>query len=302
MMRAAHVLLDNEPKILRDDLALGLRGVENEAALRAVLSGLQAEIAQKTTPEFAHTLSRATRALMAWRSRYVEDELEEALQRGVAQYVILGAGLDSFAYRRRDLAGVVRVFEVDHPATQHWKRARLHTLGVEIPSNVTFVPIDFEQQTLREGLRAGGYRMEEPGVFSWLGVTAYLTEDAILSTLRDVASLAAGTEIIFQYEELESQLDAESQRIVAVTKTFVAARGEPWLSFFDPANLRARVQELGFAEVGDFRPEDANARYFAGRRDELRAFPASHLMKAQVGSVSSSEERIQSRHLTHRCT
>ncbi len=144
--------------------------------------------------------------------------------------------------------------------------------------------------------------MEEPGVFSWLGVTVYLTEDAILSTLRDVASLAAGTEIIFQYEELESQLDAESQRIVAVTKTFVAARGEPWLSFFDPASLRARVQEVGFAEVGDFRPEDANTRYFAGRRDGLRAFPSSHLMKAQVGSVSSSEERTQSRHLTHRST
>src|SRR5215510_10464959 len=231
MMRAAHLLLDDEPKILRDDLALGLSGVDNEAALRVTLDGLQAEFAQKTTPEFASSLFRHLRSSTTWRSRYVEDTLETALQRGVAQYVILGAGLDSFAYRRRDVADVVRVFEVDHPATQQWKRARLHTLGVALPPNVTFVPIDFERQTLQEGLRAGGYRLEEPGVFSWLGVTPYLTEDAICSTLRDVAALAPRSEIIFEYLILDSLLDADGQRMVAVAKAGAAARGEPVLSF-----------------------------------------------------------------------
>src|SRR5262245_36706167 len=286
MHRAAHLLLHDEPKILYDDLALGLSGVEHEAALRAALSGLEAEIAQKTTPAWAQSLVRYTRALMVWRSRYVEDELEKARQRGVAQYVILGAGLDSFAYRRREVANILRVFEVDHPATQHWKRARLHALGVETPSNVTFVPIDFEQQTLREGLRASGYCPEEPGVVSWLGVVVYLAEDAIFSTLRDVASLAAGTEVIFQYEVRESLLDAESQRLVVGYKAGATARGEPWLSFFDPTSLMARVRELGFAEVRDFGPEEANARYFAGRRDGLRASPLHHLMKARVGSLA----------------
>src|SRR5262245_37532758 len=127
MIRAAHLLLDDEPKILRDDLALGLSGVGNETALRGALDRLQAEIAQRSTPEFAHSLFRSLRAFTTWRSRYVEDALETAIQHGVAQYVILGAGLDSFAYRRRDVTEMVRVFEVDHPTTQQWKRARLHT-------------------------------------------------------------------------------------------------------------------------------------------------------------------------------
>ncbi len=287
MIRAAHLLLDDEPTILRDDLALGLSGVGNETALRGALDRLQAEIAQRSTPAFAHSLFRSLRAFTTWRSRYVEDALETAIQRGVAQYVILGAGLDSFAYRRRDIADVVRVFEVDHPATQQWKRARLHTLRVQLPPNLTFLPIDFEHQTLRAGLRAGGYRLEEPGLFSWLGVIAYLTEDAIFSTLRDVAALAPGTEIIFEYVILDSLLDAESQRMAAVVKAGAAARGEPWLSFFDPVGLRARLRELGFAEVWDIGPEEANARYFTDRTDGLRLSVPSpaHLMRARVGSV-----------------
>jgi methyltransferase (TIGR00027 family) len=115
------------------------------------------------------------------RSRYAEDELSKAIERGVAQYVILGAGLDSFAYRRRDLAEVIHVFEVDYPATQAWKQARLRTLGITLPSNLTFIPIDFEKQALADALRAGGYRAEKPAFFSWLGVTEYLTEEACLT-------------------------------------------------------------------------------------------------------------------------
>jgi methyltransferase (TIGR00027 family) len=283
-MRAAHVLLDDEPKILRDDLALALSGVGDEAALRATMDRIQTEVAQQTTPEFAQSFLRHCRGLAVWRSRYVEDELEQAMQRGVPQYVILGAGLDSFAYRRQDVAKVVRVFEVDHPATQRWKRTCLHAVGVEIPPTVTFVPLDFEQQTLQEGLRAGGYRPEEPGFFSWLGVTPYLTEDAIFSTLREVAALAAGTEIIFEYEVPEALLDAEGQRLEAATRAFATARSEPWLSVFDPSRLRAQVHALGFVVIEDVGPEEAHARYFAGRRDGLRALPFAHLMKAQVRS------------------
>jgi methyltransferase (TIGR00027 family) len=118
------------------------------------------------------------------RQRYTEDELDKALARGVGQYVILGAGLDSFIYRRPDLAAGLRVFEVDHPATQQWKRARLRELHLNLPSNLTFIPLDFEQQTLADGLRAGGHQPELPTFFSWLGVTQYLTEEAVFETLR----------------------------------------------------------------------------------------------------------------------
>jgi methyltransferase (TIGR00027 family) len=283
-MRAAHLLLDDEPKILRDTLALALSGVGDAAALRTTMDRIQTEIAQQTTPAFAQSFLRLGRGLAVWRSRYVEDALEQALQRGITQHVILGAGLDSFAYRRPESTEIMRVFEVDHPTTQHWKRTRLHAVGVEIPPTVTFVPLDFEQQTLQDGLRAGEYRLEEPAVFSWLGVTPYLTEDAIFRTLREVAALAAGTEIIFEYEVPEALLDAEGQHLEAATRAFATARGEPWFSVFDPSHLQAHVQALGFVVVEDIGPEEAHARYFAARRDGLGSLPFAHLMNAQVRS------------------
>ena len=282
-MRAAHLVLDDDPKILQDPLALGLCGVENEAALQATLGAIQAEIARQSTPEDAQAFFGYARANGAMRQRYTEDELGKALERGMAQYVMLGAGLDSFAYRRPDLVGILRVFEVDHPATQQWKRARLQELHLTPPSNLTFVPIDFQQQTLAEGLRAGGHRPELPTFFSWLGVTMYLTEAAVFETLRYVASLAPGSEIVFEYGLPEVLLDEETRHLLAVIKAFAAARGEPYLSLFEPTTLTARVKALGFTQVWDFGPEEANARYFAGRTDGLRVLPLSHLMKARVG-------------------
>jgi methyltransferase (TIGR00027 family) len=281
MARAAHLLLDGEPKILRDDLALGLSGFENEAALQAALKTIQTELAQRSTPELAPTLFQNVRALTTVRSRYAEDELSKAIERGVAQYVILGAGLDSFAYRRRDLAEVIRVFEVDYPATQTWKQARLRTLGIELPSNLTFIPIDFEKQSLADALRAGGYHAEKPRFFSWLGVTEYLREEAIFTTLQVVASMAPGSEIVFGYAVPETLLDEENRRLLAM-KAFAAARGEPIRSLFEPTDLVARVKAVGFAEVWDFGAEEADARYFAGRTDGLCASRTAHFMKARV--------------------
>ena len=286
MLRAAHLLRDEEPKILRDDFALGLSGVESEAALRAALERMQAEFARQANPELAHSLVRHLRASVTMRSRYTEDELSKAIARGINQYVILGAGLDSFAYRRRDLAGVVRVFEVDHPATQQWKRRRLQELQIALPPNLTFIPINFEQQTLSEALQAGGYCPQEPAFFSWLGVTGYLTEEAIFKTLREVASAAPGSEIVFGYGVRETLLDEESRQMRKVLKEGVAAQGEPTLSLFEPTNLAAQVRALGFAQVWDFGPEAANAHYFAGRADGLRVAPLTRLMKARVGNGS----------------
>jgi len=270
--RAAHLLLDDDPKIFQDPLAFSLSGVESEAALLAT---------HEATPA-----GHALRAFATLRQRYTEEALGDALARGVAQYVMLGAGLDSFAYRRRDLADVVRVFEVDHPATQQWKRARLRALHIALPSNLTFVPLDFEQHTLAEGVQAGGLRPEIPTFVSWLGVTMYLTDAAVFETLRYVASLAPGSEIVFQYVLPEPLLNDEGRQLLATIQANVAARGEPFVTLFEPTTLAARVQELGFTQVWDFGPEEADARYFAGRTDGLHTPPHTHLMKARVGNVS----------------
>jgi methyltransferase (TIGR00027 family) len=210
MIRAAHLLWDDPPKIFQDPLALGLSGVESASALQATLKAMQAEQARRSTPAFAQVLSRYNYAGVLVRQRYAEDELATAVERGVEQYVILGAGLDSFAYRRPDLATILRVFEVDHPATQQWKRARLQELSVHLPSNLTFIPLDFEQHTLADGLPAGGHRPELPTFFSWLGVTQYLTAEAVFTTLRYVASLAPGSEIVFQYFLPESLFETRT--------------------------------------------------------------------------------------------
>lgn len=288
MFRAAHLFLDSEPKVLLDDFALPLSGVGNEAALRATLDALLTETARRTDLEFAHAVFNFYRAFVLMRNRYAEDELEKAIARGVRQYVILGAGLDSFAYRHHDPAKRVQVFEVDHPATQQWKRTQLQELHVPLPSHLTFIPLDLEQQTLQEALQAGGYQIELPGFFSWLGVTQYLTEEAVFKTFRLVASATPGGEIVFEYALQEARLDEVNRRMLAVFKANSAARGEPWLSFFEPVSLAARLKEVGFTEVEDFGPEEANARYFSDRADglKLRVPSPAHMMKARVGSAT----------------
>ena len=286
IVRAAHLLLDDDPKIFQDPLALSLSGAESEAALHATYEARQAAWARRSTPEHAQALARYSRADMTMRQRYTEEALGQALERGVAQYVILGAGLDSFAYRRRDLGAVVRVFEVDHPATQQWKRARLRELHIALPSNLTFVPLDFEQHTLAEGLHAGSHRPELPTFVSWLGVTMYLTDAAVFETLRYVASLAPGSEIVFQYVVPEALLNDEGRQVLASIQANVASRGEPLVRVFEPTTLAARVKALGFTQVWDFGPEEADAHYCAGRTDGLRTPPHSHLIKARVGSVA----------------
>jgi methyltransferase (TIGR00027 family) len=281
--RAAHLLWDDQPKIFEDSLALRFSGFESEAALRTEIDRRHSEIARSTGPDFAVTWRRSLTALVVMRNRYVEDELEHAVARGVTQYVILGAGLDSFAYRRPDLAKVLRVFEVDHPATQAWKRSRIRDAGIGLPYNLSFVPVDFEKNSLIENLRTNGYQTDAPGLFSWLGVTMYLTPDAVFSTLREITALAPGTEIIFEYSVRKELCDEESQRLLGVVGAGAAARGEPFQSSFEPAKLSEQVSKLGFAEVSDLGPEEARARYFADRTDGLRPPASEHFMRARVG-------------------
>ncbi len=281
MDRAAHLMLDDRPKIFEDPFALALSGCANETALRARLDARLAALAAVAGPDLARAAFNFARSLVAVRARYVEDELTEAIKRGVSQYVILGAGLDSFACRRPELLNALRVFEVDHPATQAWKRARLQELSVTTPPNLLFVPLNFEQQSLIESLRNSGYRTDAAGFFSWLGVVPYLTRDAIFDTLRAVASMARGTEIIFDYPPSHELLDDGGRQMLELATKAVAAQGEPFLTFLEPAALAEQVRKLGFAEVRNLGPEELNARYFANRSDGLRML-LGHFMAARV--------------------
>ncbi|HUA34488.1 MAG TPA: SAM-dependent methyltransferase [Candidatus Binataceae bacterium] len=287
MGRAAHLLWDQPPKVFKDTLALQLSGCESEAALKAQIDQLDGELARTTTPDFALKLRRTMTAQLVMRSRYLEDEVDEAVRRGVSQYVILGAGLDSFAYRRSELATALHTFEVDHPATQAWKRTRLRAAGIELPAHLSLVAVDFERESLIDNLRMSGYRTVAPSLFSWLGVTMYLSTDAIFGTLEAIAALAAGTEIIFEYSVPKDLVDAETQKMLAVVLMAAQARGEPQTTFFEPAKLAEQVRKVGFAEVTDFGPDEATARYFTGRTDGLRLHSLNHYMRARVGPRST---------------
>ena len=268
--RAAHQLMD-DPKVLDDPVALRIIGKEISSALQA------------DPHEFENTpLSPYLRAFVAARSRYAEDELALSIQRGVCQYVILGAGLDTFAYRNQYPEGALRVFEVDHPATQTWKRKRLNEVGISLPDDLTFTPVDFETQTIEEGLRSAGYDPGKGTFFSWLGVTEYLTTDVVMATLRFVASAPMGSAIVFDYMLSPSLLNpAQRARFDAFAQR-VALAGEPWQTFFDPGSLTSNLRSMGFARVEDNGPEDINTRYFNDRKDGLRVGSLSHLMKAQI--------------------
>jgi len=255
--RAAHQILDH-PRVLDDPIALQIIGEEAAAAIRAAPWKHQTRF------------SRASRAFLVARSRFAEDELARAVERGVTQYVILGAGLDTFAYRNPFSTERLRVFEVDHPATQAWKRERLTTSSIPVPPSVTFAPIDFERQTLASGLAAAGFDFHRSAFFSWLGVTWYLTDAAIQSTLAFVASTMPGGGLVFDYGVSREAQGVIGRLAYEAIATRVALAGEPFQSLFDPAQLRARLEAAGFSQLIDVGRDELNDRYFRDRADELR--------------------------------
>jgi len=281
--RAAHLLIDAEPKIFRDDFALRFSGFEGETSLRDHLEGMQAQLTIAIGAENARTLSCTVRSAILLRSRLSEDAFERARRRGVTRLVSLGAGLESFAWRYPELADEVEVFEIDHPASQEWKRQRLDALGVAQPRNLKFLPVDFENETLIEGLRKGGFPMDKPAFLSWLGVVTYLQRETALDTLKQVAMLAPGSEIAFTFmvpERLMSDVDRE---VFQMTSAGATARGEPLLSFFEPEELMAELRDMGFTHIEHLGPEVADRTYFAGRSDGLRAAGMEQTMLARVG-------------------
>jgi methyltransferase (TIGR00027 family) len=267
-LRAAHQLLDT-PLVFEDPLAFRMLGPAEKQSLRS-------DPSRYNTP-----LLKGLRTSLVVRSRLAEDEWAEAKQRGIRQYVILGAGLDTFAYRNQDQHDS-RVFEVDLPATQQWKRDCLRAAGIEEPASLTFVPIDFERATLAEALGQAGFCHNEPALFSWLGVTMYLEEQAIMSTLRFIASLTPGSGVVFDYAVLPSLLTSREHRAMELLAARTAEHGEPWKTYFAPTTLAAVLHSLGFTEVSDFGPEQLNERYLSGRQDGLRKSGVSRLVCARV--------------------
>jgi methyltransferase (TIGR00027 family) len=251
--RAAHQLLD-EPRVLDDPLALRIIGSEAAAALRS-------------DPKEDHAFARAFRAFMAARSRYAEDELARAVEHAVTQFVILGAGLDTFAYRNPHPG--LRVFEIDHPATQAWKREQLQEAGIPIPPSLTFVPVDFEHQTLADALAHSGLNTNAPAFFSWLGVTPYLTREACMTTLSVIASMPAGSGVVFDFAIDPALLKAGQRQALDALSKRVAAAGEPFQLFFDPAKLQDELKTLGFQRTEFLQGAQINARYFKDRADGL---------------------------------
>jgi methyltransferase (TIGR00027 family) len=265
--RAAHQLLD-EPRVLDDPLALLIIGSETAQELRS-------------NPKEHHAFSRAFRAFMAARSRYAEDELARAVAQGVTQYVILGAGLDTFAYRNPHPG--LRVFEIDHPATQAWKRGQLQAAAISIPPSLTFVPIDFEQQTLESGLNDCGFNRTTAAFFSWLGVTPYLTHRACMATLSLIGRMSAGSGVVFDFAVDPALLTPGQRQALAALSKRVAAAGEPFQLFFDPEKLQNELKSRGFHRTEFLEGKELNARYFKDRSDGLLVRGGlGHLMAAWV--------------------
>ncbi len=252
--RAAHVLAD-PPPVLDDPIAVRLVGSGYERDLERAM----------------HPVGRDFRCFMAARSRFAEDHLAEAVRAGTRQYVILGAGLDTFAYRN-PFPGL-KVFEVDFPATQEWKRSLLAAAGLEIPPTVAFVPLDLEHRSLQQSLAQAGLELDAPACFSWLGVAPYLTLSAFRSTLAAIAAMPIGTTVTFDYVFPPDSLTPSRRAIFDRLAARVAAAGEPFQLFFAPGQLEAELRSAGFRGVEQADHERLNALYFTNRADGLRLSP-----------------------------
>jgi methyltransferase (TIGR00027 family) len=296
IQRAVHQVLDEDPKILHDPIALQIvEGLVRENFARkwpqryATASPAMPASSQQDILDAAEELRNPMWTLIRShplvRSRFTEDCLREAAANGVRQYVVLGAGLDTFAYRQPPWAKDLQIFEVDHPATQRWKREHLAQVGLTIPDNLEFCPIDFEKTTLTEGLALTSFDHHVPTFISWLGVTMYLTRDAIESTLRFVLALPQQSEIVFDFSPPRVSMSAADTKAWAEAAAFLepllAARGEPIITFFAAEELQGWLRQLGFAKLFLLSSEVATERYFAGRRDGLRAQTA-RLLRATV--------------------
>jgi methyltransferase (TIGR00027 family) len=255
LWRALHVEVDASPHVLEDTVGLQLAAPDDGWRNRPDMS----------------PFTRPFRASIVARARFIEDLVAEKAGHGVAQYVILGAGLDTFAQRRPELASRMLVFEIDQPSPQAWKRQRLVELGLGVPSFLRLVPVDFEAGAAWwEQLAAAGFDSGKPAVVASTGVSMYLTQEAIAATLRQVAALAPGSTLAMSFMLPIELLDPEVR--VGVERAVAGARanGTPFISFFTPTEMLTLARAAGFREVQHVSAATLAERYFAGRTDGLR--------------------------------
>ncbi len=262
-MRAAHQLLDDKPLLLSDPVALPLLGAHATDTIRGRLARYQ-------SPG-----GKALRAHVVLRARFTEDKLEEAAGKGVTRYILIGAGFDSFALRQPSWAGALKIIEVDHPATQSAKRERIARVGLSEPENLIFAPADFEREELGEVLTRCGIGPGEPAFFSWLGVTMYLEEAVIDATLRAIAVFAPGSEVALTFRQ---PLDETSSTLAAITSDL----REPFVSFFTPEEIGAKLRHAGFSGIDFLTPEKAEALYFTPSRIDLPVLKRTNILCASV--------------------
>jgi methyltransferase (TIGR00027 family) len=273
--RAAHLIVDDPPFIFTDSVAAALLGDHAE------------ELIGYHRAHASNPVLSAARAQVTCRSRYTEDHLARAAACGVRQYLILGAGLDSFGYRP-GLASQIRVFEVDHPVTQAWKRQALAAAQIPVPRTVTFVPADLAATSLADVLPGSGFDPAQPALVSWLGVTMYLSRDAISQVLAVIGALAPGTELIADYMLPASMRDAAGNSYVELVGPVAALRGEPWLTFLTPGEASALLAGHGIEPAEHVRQRDAAGDALWQRSDSLRPAELSVLTRARVTPASRS--------------
>ncbi|GHF51111.1 S-adenosyl-L-methionine-dependent methyltransferase [Streptomyces mashuensis] len=268
LWRALHVQADAPPHVLDDEIGLELADPGQGWRDRGDM----------TMPGIS-----GVRASIVARARFVEDLVAERADAGLAQYVILGAGLDTFAQRCPELASRLRVFEVDQPGTQAWKRQRLAELGYGVPAWLTLVPVDFEAgDSWPERLNAAGFDPRKPTVVASTGVSMYLTHEANTATLRQAAALAPGSVFATTFLLPLDMLDPDERRVQEFSMRNAAASGTPFISLYSPDEMRQAALEAGFTKAVHISPDDLAARYFADRHDGLRLPRAEHILLAEV--------------------
>jgi len=265
--RAAHLIVDQPPYIFSD------------TAAAAILGEMAAGLIRYHQENPSHPILATARGQVLCRSRCAEDYLAAAVAAGVRQYVVLGAGLDTFACRSR-LAGQLSIWEVDHPATQAWKRGALAAAQIDAGPDTTFIPAEFGSGSLARALRAGGFDFGQAAVISWLGVTMYLDDHAIRDTLSALAGCAPGTELIVDYMLPAGLRDVAADSYASQVGAAAADRGEPWLTFASPADMTALLAEYGFAIAGHVRQRDAIPAELWDRSDALRPVELSVIARA----------------------
>jgi methyltransferase (TIGR00027 family) len=251
-LRASHQIIDFGPKVLVDPIALTILGPDAEERIRGSKD-------KYLSPEV-----KALRAHVVLRSRYTEDRLESSIERGICQYILVGAGFDTFAFRQPLWASGLRIIEVDHPDTQRLKQSKISNAGIAIPENVAFVGINFEQESLEEGLVRAGVCTDKPTFFSWLGVTMYLTEAAIDATLRCMAAFPGKSEAVITFRQ---QPPAQSTASHGLAER-VSEAGEPFVSHFTCESFKDKLLTAGFNEVL-FLTQELSAPFFLENESSL---------------------------------